>query len=332
MSILPLKILILDDEPKLVELISEYMRTRGHSVEVVRDSAEALKRLEQAPFDALISALNTPRVGGTELLDGLQERGAPVAPVLITSFADLEGTVRAVRRGARAVLRKPLKLGELHQALLEAVQWHREQSAMLPLPRAEALSESCLQITSESAGELLQALSDAALDYVEASLVLVQEPDLGWVPLFGAGLFPFPDPLAPAEGLSRFPIQLEGPGHAPDPRAQLVVVGNAALSELPRRALGVYCAMVGGALSRLAYRSGAPEGPRAWGHAPWHDALPTRLAALADPRLGTDHTHLKLWWALRTHGMRWLPAASETQAASELQKRFPDAKAFLVRR
>lgn len=331
MSILPLQILIIDDEPKLVELIAEYMRTRGHSVDVVRDGAEALRRLEQRSYDALISNLNTPKVGGMELLDGLRERGDPVAPVLITPFADLEGAVRAVRRGARAVLRKPLKLGELHEALLDAVSWHREQSARLPLPHAEGLSEACLQATSESAGELLQALSDAALDYVEASLVMVQEPDLGWVPLFGSGLFPFPDPLAEAEGLSRFQIQIEGHRQPAAPRAQLVVVGNSALSQLPKRALGVYCAMVGGALSRLAYRSGAAR-PRAWDHAPWQSALPADLAALADPRLGTDHTHLKLWWALRTQGMRWLPAVSETQAAFELQQRFPGAKGFLVKR
>jgi DNA-binding response OmpR family regulator len=330
-SILPLQLLIIDDEPKLVELIAEYMRTRGHSVDVVRDGAEALRRLEQKPYDALISNLNTPKVGGMELLDGLRERGDPVAPVLITPFADLEGAVRAARRGARAVLRKPLKLGELHEALLDAVHWHREQSARLPLPHAESLSKACLQINSETAGDLLQALSDAALDYVEASLVLVEEPGLGWVPLFGAGLFPFPDPLADAEGLSRFELQIEGHRQAPAARAQLVVVGNSALTELPRRALGVYCGMVGGALSRLAYRGGAARHGK-WDHAPWDVALPAELAALADPRLGTDHNHMTLWWALRTQGMRWLPAVSETQAAFELQKRFPGAKGFLVKR
>ena len=67
-SILPLQILIVDDEPKLVELIAEYMRTRGHNVDVVRDGAEALRRLEQQGYDALISNLNTPKVGGLELL------------------------------------------------------------------------------------------------------------------------------------------------------------------------------------------------------------------------------------------------------------------------
>jgi CheY-like chemotaxis protein len=328
---LPLQILIINDEPKLVELIAEYMRTRGHSADIVRDGAEALRRLEQQSYDALISNLNTPKMGGMELLDGLRDRGDPVAPVLITPFADLEGGVRAVRQGARAVLRKPLKLGELHDALLDAVQWHREQGARLPLLHAEELSEACLQASSESAGELLQILCDAALDYVEASLVLVEEPGLGWVPLFGAGLFPFPDPLADAEGLSRFEIQIEGHQEAPAPRAQLLVVGNSALSAVPRRALGVYCAMVGGALSRLAYRNGAAR-PKQWDHAPWESALPDDLAALSDPRLGTDHSHLTLWWALRTQGMRWLPAVSEKQAALELQKRFPGAKGFLARR
>jgi CheY-like chemotaxis protein len=330
-SILPLQILIVDDEPKLVELIAEYMRTRGHNVDVVRDGAEALRRLEQQGYDALISNLNTPKVGGLELLDGLRERGDPVAPVLITPFADLEGAVRAIRRGARAVLRKPLKLGELHDALLDAVQWHREQSARLPLPHAESLNDACQQANAESAGELLQALSDAALDYVEASLVMVKEPSLGWVPLFGSGLFPFPDPLAEAEGLSRFDIRIEGHRRPPAARAQLVVVGNSALSELPKRALKVYCGMVGSALSRLSFRAGIPK-PTSWYRAGWDAALPADLAGLADPRLGTDHSHLRLWWTLRTMGMQWLPAVSETQAAFEMQKRFPGAKGFLVKR
>lgn len=325
MSLQPARVLILDDDPKLSELMGEYLRTRGHSVLIVPDGAAALAQLHEQSFDALIAQQRMPKVGGLELLAGLAGLGHPVAPVLLTPFADVEGVSAALQRGARAVVRLPLRLSELHDRLLEAIQWHRKTQDLVPLTPLERLIHAASTVTPESCGPLLSQLCHLATTHADAALLLIDEPGLGMVPLFGSGPFPVADPLAQRDGLLALPIPLEGP--AGRGRAELLVASLSSLSPTPPRMLASACSVVGGALSRLCWTD--PWSPPQAVGPGWQGSLPARHHPLADPRLSQDHTHLRLWWRLRTEGMRWLPPAPRDQAAAELRQRFPNAEDFL---
>lgn len=61
-------ILIAEDEPALLELLSEVLEEAGYEVAAARDGVEALEQLERRPFDLLLTDIRMPRVDGLELL------------------------------------------------------------------------------------------------------------------------------------------------------------------------------------------------------------------------------------------------------------------------
>lgn len=115
-------ILVVDDETSVVELLSEYLRTRGHTVCVASDGVEALDRLEEGGIDVVLTDMKMPRVSGPELLATIKLRAYPVATILMTGQGTIDGAVRSLKGGAQDYLLKPFSLRDLYAALGRAAE------------------------------------------------------------------------------------------------------------------------------------------------------------------------------------------------------------------
>ena len=119
------RVLVVDDDAEIREALLGVLRDRGFQVEAARDGIQALARLRQRPYDAVLSDLHMPRLDGADLLRELKRvAGAP--PVVIHTGPvdpDLERVLR--RAGAFRVLRKGAPLEELIRCLEEACA-HRQ--------------------------------------------------------------------------------------------------------------------------------------------------------------------------------------------------------------
>ena len=107
-------LLIVDDEPKLLDLLSRYLGRVGYRVETCGDSTEALTRFQAEPdrFSLAITDLSLPSLNGEELIERIRQI-RPGLPAIITSGYP------HVPRGAGVVfVQKPF----LPQMLLEAVE------------------------------------------------------------------------------------------------------------------------------------------------------------------------------------------------------------------
>jgi DNA-binding NtrC family response regulator len=108
----PVRILVADDQPDILNALELLLRDEGYEVTAARSPGEALERLEGAEFDAAILDLNYTRdtTSGQEGLD-LMERIRtldPTLPVLVvTAWSSVSGAVEAMRRGARDYIEKP---------------------------------------------------------------------------------------------------------------------------------------------------------------------------------------------------------------------------------
>jgi len=126
----PRRVLLAEDDPALLELMSSALRTEGFEVIEASDGLELLARLEQlvrwrrevdAPF-AIVSDIRMPGLSGLEVL-ALLRRASWVTPViLISGFADHEACDEAEALGATAVLAKPFDLDELRDAVRGALE------------------------------------------------------------------------------------------------------------------------------------------------------------------------------------------------------------------
>lgn len=101
------RVLAVDDEPDITDLICEQLAFQGFQVDGTNDSSEVLDMLSRAHYDLVILDIQMPAPDGLTLLAAIQERD-PFLPVLmLTAFGDAETATRAMQEGASDYLVKP---------------------------------------------------------------------------------------------------------------------------------------------------------------------------------------------------------------------------------
>jgi two-component system, OmpR family, phosphate regulon response regulator OmpR len=105
-------VLIVDDDPRLAALVSEYLGEAGFRVSVAPDGRSALERLARDPYDAVVLDLMLPDIDGLEVCRRL--RGTADTPVLmLTARGDATDRVVGLELGADDYLPKPFEPREL---------------------------------------------------------------------------------------------------------------------------------------------------------------------------------------------------------------------------
>jgi two-component system, NtrC family, response regulator AtoC len=111
------KILVVDDDPKILESLCEALTEDGGVVRTAESASAALSAVAEDPPDLVISDVRMPDTDGLELLRLLRERSHNVDVILMTAFDDMSTVVAAMREGAFEFLVKPLDLHELRHLL-----------------------------------------------------------------------------------------------------------------------------------------------------------------------------------------------------------------------
>jgi PAS domain S-box-containing protein len=113
-----LRVLVVDDEPMMREMLSRFLTLDEHVAEVSASGREALARLQAGPpFDLVITDRAMPEMGGDELAAMIKVL-APSMPILmLTGFADLMGGVDERPAGVDLVIGKPTTLARLRVAI-----------------------------------------------------------------------------------------------------------------------------------------------------------------------------------------------------------------------
>jgi signal transduction histidine kinase len=113
----PLKILIVDDQEIIRELISEILRSDGHVITVAATGVEALLQLNKATFDLIISDLSMPDMTGSQLASEIRTKGDETPFILLTGFGDEMLAQGSTPPGVDLVLSKPVTSASLYQAI-----------------------------------------------------------------------------------------------------------------------------------------------------------------------------------------------------------------------
>jgi DNA-binding response OmpR family regulator len=118
-------ILLVEDEPAIVEFMERILHRAGYTVRVVMDGTAALAALADEPPAVMILDLVLPRMSGWEVLDHLHRDQCHV-PVIVTT-ANPNVSTRLSRYGIQQYLVKPFLIGELLDAIADVypAQHHR---------------------------------------------------------------------------------------------------------------------------------------------------------------------------------------------------------------
>ena len=111
------KILVVDDEPDLEDLVRQKFRRQIKDGSIAfgfaRDGVEALAFLaENGDFDMVVSDINMPRMDGLTLLARLQDEATRFSTVIVSAYGDMANIRTAMNRGAFDFLTKPIDFAD----------------------------------------------------------------------------------------------------------------------------------------------------------------------------------------------------------------------------
>ncbi len=125
----PVRVLVADDQPDVLEALRLLLKAEGIETETVNSPAGILESLEKSDFDAVLMDLNYTRdttsgQEGLDLLSELRLLDATVPVVVMTAWGSVDGAVEAIRRGAKDYIEKPWD----NERLLQTLRTHIELS------------------------------------------------------------------------------------------------------------------------------------------------------------------------------------------------------------
>lgn len=103
------RILLVDDEKSIREMLSQVLTEEGHEVTAVGSGEEALELFLKEPFPLVITDIRMEGMDGIDLLTKIKETNPDTQVVMITSYASMESVIMALRAGAYDYLIKPFE-------------------------------------------------------------------------------------------------------------------------------------------------------------------------------------------------------------------------------
>ncbi|MDZ7778864.1 MAG: sigma-54 dependent transcriptional regulator [Gemmatimonadota bacterium] len=117
----PTRVLVVDDDPTIRNLLRDTLEDQDHDVTVVEDGQSALNVLHARDVDVVLLDLNLPRVSGMNVLAALPSLNTDAQFIVMTAFGTISSAVEAMKLGAYDYLTKPFDEDELLRVLERAV-------------------------------------------------------------------------------------------------------------------------------------------------------------------------------------------------------------------
>ena len=124
------RILLVDDDPFIIEMLKSAMTALGHAFDTATDGEQAQTKLKQGDFTLVLTDLTMPRCDGMELLKHIREEYPGIEVIVITGHAEIHGYTDVIRAGASDFITKPFCMDELEAKVSRVI---REQTLIRKL-------------------------------------------------------------------------------------------------------------------------------------------------------------------------------------------------------
>ena len=108
-----IKILIVEDEKMLAEILSDTLSDRNFDVRLAYDGIHALETIKKEPFDVIVSDVMMPNLDGYSLAKKLRNEGCNTPILFLTALSATEDVVKGFETGGNDFLKKPFAIDEL---------------------------------------------------------------------------------------------------------------------------------------------------------------------------------------------------------------------------
>ncbi len=119
---MPRTVLIVDDETKLLHVLSVALEALGYQTLTASTGTAALKTLDVEDVDLVLTDLRMPGITGRELMRAIHERRPGLPVILMTAYATVRDAVDIIKQGASDYIGKPVEMDELESAIASALR------------------------------------------------------------------------------------------------------------------------------------------------------------------------------------------------------------------
>jgi two-component system NtrC family response regulator len=119
------KVLVVEDDDSLRRVTQLHLDKLGFTTSVTADAEQALRLLEESPYDVLLTDLHLPGMSGMDLLKRVKVEHPETIVIVVTAFGTVASAVEAIKSGAYDYITKPLHHYELNDLLRRAIDHYR---------------------------------------------------------------------------------------------------------------------------------------------------------------------------------------------------------------
>ena len=109
----PARLLVVEDDPALMEVLCDQLRTLGHAPVAASTVADGLEQLRGNEFDVALLDLMLPDGSGIEILRRIADEELPTEAIVLTGYAGVDTAIEAMKLGAYDYITKPARINEL---------------------------------------------------------------------------------------------------------------------------------------------------------------------------------------------------------------------------
>ena len=124
---LPIRVLVVDDEPMIRQLLTDVLGDEGYQIETVPGGEEAILALRDSRFDFVITDLMMPGINGLKVCETVKELDPETEVIVMTGYASLNTAVECMKLGAADYLNKPVNIDEIRIVLQRLLEKKRLQ-------------------------------------------------------------------------------------------------------------------------------------------------------------------------------------------------------------
>ena len=127
-----IKILVVDDEPSVLESFKMILQIKDYDVTAVLDGMQAIQAIQQNSFDMAFVDLRLPGMDGIEVLQAIKKEHPNTEVIIVTAYASEESQANAITFGALDYIRKPFLMEEIYNLVDRALRKRREKAQKKP--------------------------------------------------------------------------------------------------------------------------------------------------------------------------------------------------------
>jgi len=176
-------IILIDDEAGTRKTLCGILEDAGYSIIGLEKGIDAMEKIREAPFDAVITDIRLPDVDGMEILELAKETNPDAAVIMMTGYASMETAVDAVNEGAYAYFIKPVNPDELKTTIANALKQQRlSMENKRLLKNLQSTNNILLEVNEELRNEVVERKqAEEALRQSEQRFRDVAENSLEWI-------------------------------------------------------------------------------------------------------------------------------------------------------